>query len=227
MLEVSWGELALLTGLGMVLAGKKDLPQAARLVGTQLGRVVGLLQGARARADRFAAQSELQQLQHELRAGLRELDAVKAEMALSMSPSRGSVGRNVGVPSANRSQPVAGATSIAAATASTRPSASPLLTSTTTPLESSHMPLPPEKQTIAAVAEEEWKRQGIDFAARAERGQHLVNVQQSGSVKLSYLLHESLVFSQYDRVVQQQEEALQSKFTQWEKKPPTDDSNTS
>ncbi|KAI2509878.1 zinc-RING finger domain [Fragilaria crotonensis] len=87
----------------MYFIGRKDLPRAARFAGTQTGRIVGLLQGARVRADRFAAQSELRQLQNELRSGLRELDAVRSEVAVAVS-SQGMVGRGLGsmVPGANR-----------------------------------------------------------------------------------------------------------------------------
>mmetsp|Transcript_10686 Transcript_10686/g.23176 ORF Transcript_10686/g.23176 Transcript_10686/m.23176 type:complete len:277 (-) Transcript_10686:264-1094(-) len=93
MLDVSWGEIAVLAGVGLVLIGRKDLPPASRALGTQVGRVVGLLQGARLRADRFATDHQLKQLQNEFRSGLRELDAVKAELAGSMMPhNRGVVG---------------------------------------------------------------------------------------------------------------------------------------
>jgi Sec-independent protein translocase protein TatA len=47
MFETSWGEIFVMTGLCMVLIGRKDLPHASRFVGSQVGRVVGLLQGAR------------------------------------------------------------------------------------------------------------------------------------------------------------------------------------
>lgn len=53
--------------------GRKDLPKASRFFGNKVGRLVGILQGARARADRFAQTNELHALQNELRSGLREL----------------------------------------------------------------------------------------------------------------------------------------------------------
>ena len=67
-------------------AGRKDLPPACRALGQQVGRIVGLIQGARLRADRYASDHQLKQLQNEFRSGLRELDAVKAELAGSMMP---------------------------------------------------------------------------------------------------------------------------------------------
>jgi Sec-independent protein translocase protein TatA len=79
--SISWGETVVVTGVALMLVGRKDLPVASRFVGTQLGRVVGLLQGARIRADRFAQHHELKALQNELRSGLRELDMVKSELA--------------------------------------------------------------------------------------------------------------------------------------------------
>ncbi|KAL7525982.1 hypothetical protein ACHAXR_006715 [Thalassiosira sp. AJA248-18] len=93
MFDVSWGEIAVLTGVGLVLVGRKDLPYASRAMGQQVGRIVGLIQGARMRADRFATDHQLKQLQNEFRSGLRELDAVKAELAGSMM---GGAGRGVG-----------------------------------------------------------------------------------------------------------------------------------
>ena len=74
----------MLSGIGLVLIGRKDLPVAAHALGRQVGRIVGLLQGARIRADRFATDHQLKQLQNEFKSGLRELDAVKAEMASAM-----------------------------------------------------------------------------------------------------------------------------------------------
>jgi Sec-independent protein translocase protein TatA len=119
MFNISWGEILVVGVVGAAVTGRKDLPAVCRVVGTQLGRVVGLLQGARARADQFTAQNELRQLQNELRSGLRELDQVRTELAVAAS-SQGMVGRTLGAttPSANRvfpasnfRSPVGGATS--------------------------------------------------------------------------------------------------------------------
>jgi hypothetical protein len=76
--------------------------------------------------------------------------------------------------------------------------------------------LAPERQTIAAVVEEEWATQGISFRSRAEQGSGLRDgaVQQStsGSAVLANLLQQTLIFDQYDRVVQEQDNILQSKM---------------
>lgn len=103
MFDISWGEICVVGAVGVALTGRRDLPAACRFAGTQIGRLVGLLQGARARADQFAQQNELRQLQNELRSGLRELDQVKMELAVAAS-SRGVIGRSLGstTPSANR-----------------------------------------------------------------------------------------------------------------------------
>jgi Sec-independent protein translocase protein TatA len=73
MIDVSWGETFVILGISIAAIGRKDLPKASRFFGNKVGRVVGLLQGARARADRFAQKNELNALQNELRSGLREL----------------------------------------------------------------------------------------------------------------------------------------------------------
>jgi Sec-independent protein translocase protein TatA len=265
MIEVSWTEMLVVSGLGLAMIGRRDLPSAARTAGQSLGRIVGLLQGARARADKFTAHNELSQLQNELRSGLRELDAVKSELAVSMS-SRGMVGRNLGsmVPSANResnssmsnknaagvgfpnSTPrlqIAGATT-ATSEASTR-FAGATTSSTSDGIDSNSTTAPAlrtamstgsrstmetvatntndnerylasEKQTIAAVVEEEWATQGISFRSKAEQGSGLRDgaIQQStsGSAMLANLLQQTLIFDQYDRVVQEQDNILQSKM---------------
>lgn len=246
MLEVSWGELAVVLGLGLALIGRKDLPNAARVAGTQVGRVVGLLQGARARADRFAAQNELKQLQNELRSGLRELDAVKAEVAVSMSGGGRAGGRTLGamVPSANKQPPLMPPSSSAIPPITSKPnlpqsstqtstgnrmlgpasSFAPPTTNESPPMYSSH-DLAPERQSIAAVVEEEWEKQGISFRSRAEQGAGLqrsstdsstsstpYDVSTSGSVLLSNLIKETLIFDQYDRVTREQDQVLQSKM---------------
>lgn len=220
MFDVSWGEIAVVTGVGLALIGRKDLPKAAYVAGTQLGRVVGLLQGARARADRFAAHSELKQLQNELRSGLRELDAVKSELAVSMSAG-GMMGRSLGVTTPNASRPTlqppqsVKRTEAASVYESNYPEHNMLATDTV----SSYSTQPMSEirssvfQTTAAVAEQEWIAQGIAFSSAAERGLGLTNFnrEQAGSVILANLLKQSLIFDQYDRVVAEQDAALQSK----------------
>lgn len=227
MIEVSWGEIAILSTIGLAMIGRQDLPRAARTAGQSVGRIVGLLQGARARADRFAAHNELKQLQNELRGGLRELDAVKSELAVSMTPG-GMMGRNLGamVPSVNnQAAGLSGAqpTPLLSATGATQPSlfntvssAQPMAPSGSgVQSVSSSRHLAPESQTIGAVAEEEWAAQGIAFRSRAEQGAGLKDgaVQQStsGSAVLANLLQQTLIFDQYDRVVQEQDNILQSK----------------
>mmetsp|Transcript_30963 Transcript_30963/g.35554 ORF Transcript_30963/g.35554 Transcript_30963/m.35554 type:complete len:322 (-) Transcript_30963:10-975(-) len=95
MFDVSWGEIALVGVVGITITGKRDMPRVCNFVGNQLGRVVGLLQGARVRADQFTQHNELKSLQNQLRSGLRELDQVKTEMAIAAS-SRGVMGRSLG-----------------------------------------------------------------------------------------------------------------------------------
>ena len=241
MFEISWGELVVLTGVGLTLIGRKDLPSAARMAGTQVGRLVGLLQGARARADRFAAHNELKQLQNELRSGLRELDAVKSELVVSMS-GRGLMGRGLGatVSSVNKLRATATTSSMPTSLPPSIPSAMASSTAiapgqmsqieaaersharqqqqqqpSVFPPEQRRMSLPPRQTSIAAVAEDEWERQGISFRSRAEQGAGMpanYDVSTSGSALLANAIKESLIFDQYERVVQEQEDALQSKM---------------
>ena len=232
MLDVSWGEMGLVVAVGLALVGKRDLPRVAHIVGTQVGRLVGFVQGARARADRLSAHSELRQLQHELRLGLRELDAVKSELAVSLS------GPGLMNPSAAlmRGMVGGGGGGLGTGTGMSRLSSQPMMIPPAPTLASSSyhgdggptgpqpmssngsvLPtLPPVAQTVAAVAEEEWIKRGMAFQSRAERGEGMrsstsYDPTQSGSVLLEQLLRQSLVFDQYDRTVREQDQALQSR----------------
>lgn len=90
MVEVSLGEMVVVAGVGIALVGRKDLPYVSNYVGKQIGRFVGMLQGARHKMDKAAeGTSELRQLSAELRSGLRELDAVKTELAVASTVGRG------------------------------------------------------------------------------------------------------------------------------------------
>jgi len=247
MFDISWGETFVLVGLSATLIGRKDLPRASRFLGVQVGRVVGLLQGARVRADKFAANNELHALQSELRSGLRELDAVKGELAVAAS-SRGVIGRelrarklNLGagqqqlpppaVPSAatttglsssvtNNGEPserqlLSGSDYLAAAR-----EAENLSTRYTPPSTSQ---LAPRSRSVAAVAEEEWEKQGIGFKSIAESGnvslsKKSVSETTRGSSILSDFLQQSLIHDQYDRAVMEQDEALNGRIDKITKK---------
>jgi Sec-independent protein translocase protein TatA len=229
MFDVSWGETFVVFGVGIYFIGRKDLPRATRFLGTQVGRAVGLLQGARVRADRFTAQSELRQLQNELRSGLRELDAVRSEVAVAVS-SQGMVGRNLGstVSGANRisAGPAAGSAVQTArslpsgmdAASKSSPAATPPLGASLTAAAAAMHPAAPESiaqvrelaprsQAVAAVAEEQWQKQGIGFQSRAEQGLG----DATGSAMLSNLYQQTLIFDQHDRVVYEQDEVLRSR----------------
>lgn len=206
MFDISWGEIFLVGGVGAALAGRRDLPTACRFIGSQLGRVVGLLQGARARADRFTAHNELRQLQNELRSGLRELDQVKTELAVAAS-----MGRTLGTTtsSANRMKPTGIPQPAAMKTNAIKylknpkiphtTAALPPLTATagTSTMHESNLDisvdgatqhtgpatadLPPVIQSERATMEEEWDKQGIGFRSRAEQGLWMADNRKSSS----------------------------------------------
>jgi len=261
MFDVSWGETFIITGLAFTLIGRKDLPKASHFLGRKIGQVVGLLQGARARADKFATNNELNALQNELRSGLRELDTVKGELAIAAS-SRGLIGRGLmsgvgrgegriqtgtgtgiqtgivtsGRPShinatatatatknsgiSNQEIPsISGSEYLAAAReASEANVSSSSMSEVNKPMEQ----LAPRTQSVAAVAEEEWGKQGIGFTSRAEMGTGQYWGQQasssnngslnmSGSFVLSDIIQQGLIHDQYDRAVGEQDDILRSK----------------
>ena len=191
---MSWGEAAVLAGAGLVLIGRRDLPAASRMAGTQVGRIVGFLQGARLRADRFASDHQLRRLQNEFRSGLRELDAVKAELAGSVAG-----GRSLGALTAGADRgamtdqlaggPTDGAMSRPASVPQSKQQSARLDTSTIgadyleaarqaeemnggpdemTGAPSYDAQLAPRSQSVAAVAEEEWEKRGIGFRSIGE-----------------------------------------------------------
>jgi len=249
MFDVTWGEIGVLTGIGLVLIGRKDLPVAANALGKQVGRIVGLLQGARIRADRFATDHQLKQLQNEFKSGLRELDAVKAEMAgAMMSNNRGIGGSNLGaiVPGVDKKKELStmeSSPAISAAHHGNVPLQTPQISSigadylaaaknaemsqSSPPLSSldggSMRELAPRSQSVAAVAEEEWEKQGIGFKSIAERGRldslmpaedrsgTLPTLSGGGSSILSNYLRQSLIYDQYERTVREQDDALRSR----------------
>mmetsp|Transcript_5187 Transcript_5187/g.11460 ORF Transcript_5187/g.11460 Transcript_5187/m.11460 type:complete len:277 (+) Transcript_5187:48-878(+) len=274
MFDVSFGEVAVITGVGIVLIGRKDLPIAANTLGKQVGRIVGLLQGARMRADRFATDHQLKQLQNEFRSGLRELDAVKAEMAGAMLSSRGGgIGGGLGamVPGVNRqktslmgaaagvassasaglegdsppslssqqftpaSQQSMGAEYLAAAEQAESSQSSPPLASNVEGSTNLNYNLAPRSQSVAAVAEEEWEKQGIGFRSIAERGK-VGNMPESdtgsfgttgvgGATILSNFIRQSLIYDQYERTVREQDDALRSRVEKVRKEQYSSDEN--
>eukprot|EP00554_Chaetoceros_debilis_P004494 CAMPEP_0194098194 /NCGR_PEP_ID=MMETSP0149-20130528/58254_1 /TAXON_ID=122233 /ORGANISM="Chaetoceros debilis, Strain MM31A-1" /LENGTH=284 /DNA_ID=CAMNT_0038784235 /DNA_START=197 /DNA_END=1051 /DNA_ORIENTATION=- len=271
----------------MAAIGRKDLPKASRFIGHKVGRLVGLLQGARARADQFAQANELNALQNELRSGLRELDAVKGELAVAAS-SQGLIGRGLGstIPrSANREATVSKvgtrnndalgspamhnigsippSAAVPSAQSINHSSAAPIISgkdyleaakmasegnlnsnasgssSSVSPLE-----LAPRSQSVAAVAEEEWEKQGIGFKTRAEMGTGYWQGSSSspgggggkinsnstpsaspasngiggGSSLLSDLLQQNLIWDQHDRAVMEQDQALHRRVDEAKKR---------
>ena len=237
MFDISGGEFLVLSCVGIAFIGRNDLPRASRALGDRIGRIVGLLQGARIRGEQYAAKSQNKELQsglRELRAGLRELDAVKAELAIaastnvrgfsmtaSPSPVRSTViegsntnrmqhdknvNLNVSVGCTDTVKPIVSGADYLRAAASTGTVDDQSI--------SVHHKLAPRSQSVAAIAEEEWVKQGIGFKSRAEQvswGSDSPNV--GGSALLSEVISESLIHDQYDRVTREKDEMLRSKIS--------------
>jgi Sec-independent protein translocase protein TatA len=219
MFNISWTELGVVTAVGIAVVGRKDLPAAARTAGTYTGRFVGWLQGMRTRADRFTAQHELSTLQTQVRSSLRELQAVQAEMMSASSvqqnriPTRAAGGSppfHAALPPSNFSS--SSSIPTGQKTHNSQPNMNSGISAdfaSTTPI-TARTDLPPASRTIAAVAETEWARQGLGFTSRAELGNYSDSASSSlpGSVILARALQESLVYDQYDRVIREQQRAL-------------------
>lgn len=241
MFDISWGETFVLFAIGAAAIGKKDLPRAAGFLGDRVGRVVGFLQGARARADQFAQNNELHALQNELRSGMRELNTVKGELVLAAS-SQGMIGRSLGrnrnpvkplIPKqgptvttpgldAQKSQHV-GILRSSVPTGLEYMNAAKEMCDNSETIAPSQLKLSPKSQTTAAVAEEEWQKLGMGFKSLAEHGTGQYSSMGSsqaygsmhiggGSALLSDLIQQNLIHDQYERTVMEQDQLIQSKI---------------
>lgn len=186
--NVSWGELFIIVGVGVSFIGRRDLPDASKYLGRQVGRVVGLLVGGRQRLDMYTANNELSKLQNELRMGLRELDAIKTEMALASSVGMKQLGGStIGSSKTHNASSLVQRNPILSSSHSTSSNITihPAPTSTvsgTMPPTSHDIPTTttsftgtsPEVSTpslsMRAIAEDEWNKRGIGFKSRAEQG---------------------------------------------------------
>lgn len=182
--NVSWGELFVIVGVGLSLIGRKDLPAASKHLGRQVGRVVGLLVGGRQRLDVYTSNNELSKLQNELRMGLRELDAIKTEMALASSVGMRQLGvSKIGGSAAHNMgslQPGSHISSSRSTSSIINPASTTILG--TMPPISNDIPTTATSSTgtpevistpslsMRAIAEDEWNQRGIGFKSRAEQG---------------------------------------------------------
>mmetsp|Transcript_41099 Transcript_41099/g.86347 ORF Transcript_41099/g.86347 Transcript_41099/m.86347 type:complete len:268 (-) Transcript_41099:587-1390(-) len=211
MFDVTWGEIVVVAGVGLVLIGRRDLPIASRAFGHQIGRIVGLTRGARLRADRFASDHQLKQLQNEFRSGLRELDAVKAELAGSMMAGQDGRNGNLGAlvsgvdrkkigtgkmppenmatntPAPAPTSPALTASSMGAEYLAAAQQAETSQDNNSPPIMDGNIAarLAPRSQSVAAVAEEEWEKRGIGFRSIAEQGGSTMMRQQYDSMEES------------------------------------------
>jgi hypothetical protein len=158
----------------------------------------------------------LKALHNELRSGLRELDTVRAELAIAAS-SRGLVGRTLSNHQPQQQQQLA--------VASSSPWVPNQLQDSPAGEEDAIMnSLAPRQQSVAAVAEMEWEKQGIGFRSRAEMGMFSKNPstrdpqekerEKSGSMLLAGIIQDSLIFDQYDRTVREQDQLVQRNVDQ-------------
>jgi Sec-independent protein translocase protein TatA len=220
MFDISWGEMFIVGVVGVSLVGRKDMPAVCHTVGYQLGRVVGLLQGFRQRADQFTSHHSLSKIQNELRSNLRELDQVKLELAIASSPTHSIVGRTLGpiTNSANYNNnnnniPSGGgvATTNNSNTSYIQPSLSSISSSTQQQQQQQQQEsigVPPRER---AVIEEEWYKQGIGFKSRAETDRNNRSGLKSASEILENLQRQILIFDQYDVAMSNQSTAEQER----------------
>jgi len=210
MLDISGGEILLVAGIGMVLIGRKDLPRASFFLGDKVGRVVGFLQGARARGEQYASgASEIKAGLKELRSGLRELDAVKAELAIAATSGlRGFEDANPRMTQtvlSPKSERLVNETKLKA-------KAHKYDNLTTSPI-TSNSELAPRKQSVAAVVEDEWAKRGMRFQAKGERvNWGAGSPTGGGSSLLNDIISEGLIHDQYDRVTAEQDDILKSRM---------------
>lgn len=195
---------------------------------------------------------------------MRELDAVKAEMAGAMLTSRGlggDGGLGAMVPGVNKKKDMStwGGSSTMTLTSQHEhvPLKTPHLSAVgadysvatnaelslgsqpfSTVDEGSFRELSPRPLSVAAVAEEEWEKQGIGFRSIAERGRYdsmpaegtggnLPTLNRGGSMILSSYLRQSLIYDQYERTVREQDDALRSRVEKMQKEQSSTDEHDS
>mmetsp|Transcript_12088 Transcript_12088/g.33447 ORF Transcript_12088/g.33447 Transcript_12088/m.33447 type:complete len:267 (-) Transcript_12088:2221-3021(-) len=238
MIELTWTNVALIFGAGYFVVGKKDLPLAARFCGRQVGRMVGLIQGARVKATRLAEQqssAELKELQAELRSGLRELDMVRAEMTHTFRrPGGGTAASPMALQPRVNARELQDQQQQQHNPPDMAPSRSNISDNSMTPPPTTAPPssaspttqhLAPSSHAMGAYVEDEWAKQGIDFKSRAEQGQGIQKQQAydpstAGSTILSNMMQSSLLMDQYDRAYHQaleQEEQVRQRIQERER----------
>ena len=89
MTDLSFAEVMVVVGVGVVLIGKRELPLYARQAGGAVGRLVGTLVRTRASLDGFAKHNELAQLHAEFSAGVSELSQIRSELLNATVIQRG------------------------------------------------------------------------------------------------------------------------------------------
>ena len=67
-------------------------------------------------------------------------------------------------------------------------------------------------QSVAAVAEMEWDKQGISFVSRFEKINDSLGTNDSGSTLIAETIKQSLIFDQYDLVTMQQNSKISDKM---------------
>lgn len=81
----SYGEVLFLLAGTVILLGPKDLPIMARAAGRLTGKAVGYLQTMRGQVDTIMQQSQVNDVQKELREAMAQLDAIRHEVRSGMS----------------------------------------------------------------------------------------------------------------------------------------------
>ncbi|CAM9870584.1 unnamed protein product, partial [Discosporangium mesarthrocarpum] len=83
MLDISFGELIVIGSATLLILGKKDMPLVFRMLGRGLGKVSGMVQGARIKMNDMSEGSELLKLQQEIRASIDDVKTIRAEVAMA------------------------------------------------------------------------------------------------------------------------------------------------
>eukprot|EP00937_MAST-01D_sp_MAST-1D-sp2_P007845 g7845.t1 len=104
--DVSFGEIVVITGVGALLLGRRDLPKLARTAGSAFGRFVGGAIRTRRQLEGLSNTNELVKMHTEFRQGVAEIEQIRHDLQSVTSLQRRPV--PLGVPT-QAASPAAGA----------------------------------------------------------------------------------------------------------------------
>ena len=223
MFDVSFSQLLVVSVVTLTVIGRKDMPSAARMLGTGVGNSVSFLRFVRQSADKFTASIEasegsaaldIKSLRDEVNLGLREMEEVRQELVSGVDNARMGVimkggvmgGGSRGSDRSGRVIPPMFNDATSKQTNQVGRASAPQLTTTQPAAPTKAVPLASSSLTAAAVAESTWSGEVSQIPkasftqAVGERGYGAGGAGDDGASALAELYKETLIMDHYERV---------------------------